>query len=812
MSSQQPDFPDLRPDIEKMARKILGEPNKRLSTRTELRFGTNGSVSVEIAGIKCGHWYDHEAQKGGGPWELLTVKGGMANGAAVDWLRSELGIEIPHALKSRRDPVATYDYRDERGDLLFQVCRFEPKDFRQRRPDGKGGWIWSTKGVRRVPYRLPELLAAPANCLVFIVEGEKDADRVARLDLVATCNPGGAAKPSANGKPGKSKWRPELNPFFEGRNVVLVPDNDVAGSSHAQSAAANLKPFAASVRILELPGLPPKGDVSDWLDAAGTREELLRLAADTPVLADSGGAARQPDRVALNDEAEIARLAQLSPLDYERERGAAAKRLGCSRTSILDRLVESKQREGRGADAADTAGQGRRIEIADIEQWPEPVNGTALLDEFVRALRKYVIIPLGQANAVALWTLQTHAGAAFDTAPYLWIYSAERRSGKRRLMSVLRRCVRRGYYIASTGLSAATLLRLAELFGPTLLLDELDTLFKGDREFAEALRGLLNSGFEREGALHPKLVPLPGSGWELRGFNVYGPKALAGIGELPITVVDRSVRITMVRKRREDKVDRLRSRDGTEFYEIARKMARWAADHLGVLSEADPEVPDELNDRAADAFAPLLAIADTIGGSWPKRARDAARELCGEETGTQSRGEQLLADIRDAFDAKGVTPKSDEAKGLRISSDDLVAYLVGLEGRPWAECGKGAKPITKNKLAGLLRPFKVTPGSVRLDDGRTPKGYYRDAFKDVFECYLPPTSPFQNATTPQASKSAAFSDFQNATSGNGVAFENCENPSVSAACGVVADENPPAAGDGAGNGYDRDPEEATWMA
>jgi putative DNA primase/helicase len=288
MSGPLPDFADLRPHAEEIARRILGEPNKRLSTRQQLRFGSNGSVSVEIAEPKRGQWYDHEAHLGGGPWELLTVKGGMANGAAIKWLRSELGVEIPYALKGARDPVVTYEYRDERGNLVFQVCRFEPKDFRQRRPDGKAGWIWEVKGCRRLPYRLPELLAAPADRLVFVVEGEKDAERLVRLGLVATCNPGGAGK-----------WLASYAVFFRQRDVVILPDNDDAGREHARSVAVNLAPVAARVCILELPGLPPKGDVSDWLAAGGTREELQQLAAEAPIFA----ATVRAEDIALSDGA-----------------------------------------------------------------------------------------------------------------------------------------------------------------------------------------------------------------------------------------------------------------------------------------------------------------------------------------------------------------------------------------------------------------------------------------------------------------------------------------------------------------------------
>ncbi len=265
-------LPDLGPHIAKIARAVLGEPNKQRSTRRQLRFGTNGSVAVEIGGSKRGQWYDHEAQQGGGPWELLTIKRGMSNGAAIQWLQSELGIEIKPRARTSSRMVSTYGYRDEDGDLVFQVCRFEPKDFRQRMPDGKGGWAWSVKGLRRLPYRLPELLAARADCVVFIVEGEKDADRLAGLGLVATCNPGGAGK-----------WRSEYNRFFAGRDVVILPDNDDAGRGHAQSVTAHLAPIAARVRILELPGLPPKCDVSDWLAAGGTRERLQRLAAEARV-------------------------------------------------------------------------------------------------------------------------------------------------------------------------------------------------------------------------------------------------------------------------------------------------------------------------------------------------------------------------------------------------------------------------------------------------------------------------------------------------------------------------------------------------
>jgi hypothetical protein len=174
--------------------------------------------------------------------------------------------------------VAAYDYLDEAGRRLFQAVRFEPKDFKQRRPrvvnarnDRPDDWVWSLKGVQPVLYRLPELLAAPPDQLVFVAEGEKDVEALRKLGLVATTNPMGAGK-----------WRAAYNGALRGRPVVILPDNDDAGRTHTEQVARALLGTAASVKVLALPALPDKGDVSDWLKAGGTREELERLAAECP--------------------------------------------------------------------------------------------------------------------------------------------------------------------------------------------------------------------------------------------------------------------------------------------------------------------------------------------------------------------------------------------------------------------------------------------------------------------------------------------------------------------------------------------------
>jgi hypothetical protein len=198
---------------------------------------------------------------------LLTCHAGCDLAAIV----SKLGMTVkdlfpPVGNASSREIVATYDYRDSAGTLRYQVVRFEPKDFRQRRPDGAGGWIWKMKGVTPLPYRLPELIAANPSDPVLIAEGEKDVDRIIEAGMVATTNHGGAGK-----------WRSALSQYLAGRNVVLIPDNDDAGRRHVAKVAASLKSIAALIRVLKLQNLPEHGDVSDWLMRGGSVEELRHL-------------------------------------------------------------------------------------------------------------------------------------------------------------------------------------------------------------------------------------------------------------------------------------------------------------------------------------------------------------------------------------------------------------------------------------------------------------------------------------------------------------------------------------------------------
>ncbi|MDU8945610.1 AAA family ATPase [Ovoidimarina sediminis] len=255
---------DWAASMEAVARALLGEPNKHLSKPRELRFGSNGSLSVDIDN---GRWFDFEANEGGGTLDLICRKKGLSNGEAFDWLKANgIGdtptLQAAQAGKSRI--VETYHYEDENGVRLFDVVRFEPKDFRQRAADG----TWKVKGIRKVLYRLRQITAAHDGAFVYIVEGEKDVHRLEAEGLLATTCPGGAGK-----------WCDNFSVSLKGKTAIVLPDNDEAGRDHAAMVKASLDKAGVTCRVVFLDGLPDKGDVSDWLDAGQHGDELHRLAA-----------------------------------------------------------------------------------------------------------------------------------------------------------------------------------------------------------------------------------------------------------------------------------------------------------------------------------------------------------------------------------------------------------------------------------------------------------------------------------------------------------------------------------------------------
>lgn len=352
-----------------------------------------------------------------------------------------------------------------------------------------------------------------------------------------------------------------------------------------------------------------------------------------------------------------------------------------------------------------------------------------LLDRVGVFLDRFVVLPGESARiAVVLFVMHTWALEAATTTPYLVVASPERRSGKTRLLEVLALLVREPWHCASA--SPAAIFRKIEAVEPTLLLDETDAIFGAHTERTEPLRALLNAG-NRRGASVTRIV---GSKHEVADFSSFCAKVLAGIdtGRLPETIEDRAVILRMQRRRPNERVERLRSRlVGPQATALTNDLEGWATVAIPCLSDALPELPDELGDRAADAWEPLLAIADLAGGAWPVHARSAAVALSAATDGNEvGHGTQLLGALRHAMRGIDVSATADLLKA--INADERLPF------GGWRD-GKG---IDARTLARLLRPYGVRPRTVRTGE-TTAKGYHAHDLADAWARYLSPSQASQ---------------------------------------------------------------------
>lgn len=447
-------------------------------------------------------------------------------------------------------------------------------------------------------------------------------------------------------------------------------------------------------------------------------------------------------------------------------RMAAVDALKAARVPGASKLVDAAFTTP-GSDGAGETGQGQTLALADPDPWPDPVVGEPLLSELVRTVGRFLVLPSAAHTAVALWTVHTHAHDAARVSPILAATSPEKRCGKTTLLTVLLGLVRRP--LPASNITTAALFRAVEKFRPTLLIDEADTFLREREE----LRGIINSGHGRSTAVVVRTV---GDDHEPRTFSTWAPKAIALIGDLPATLEDRAVVLTLRRRRQDETVDELRLDRLDELEDLRRRAARWAADHHHALAAADPAVPPELHDRARDNWRPLLAIADAAGGEWPQRARAAALELSGQAGDGDAPGVLLLDDLRRLFSERSLD---------RLASSDLVETLATMEDRPWPEWRRG-QPITQRQVARLLKPFDVAPKQMRLGLEKV-RGYELADLEDAFSRYLP-----SEAVQPvQPNNDAENSVFANRYTGGPVPdTESGQKPCATTDVPDVPDETP----------------------
>ncbi|MCH7578257.1 MAG: DUF3631 domain-containing protein [Chloroflexi bacterium] len=368
--------------------------------------------------------------------------------------------------------------------------------------------------------------------------------------------------------------------------------------------------------------------------------------------------------------------------------------------------------------------------------------GLAYLLEHVRTfIRRYVVLSDAQADAITLWTAHTHAFDAAESTPYLAITSAEKRSGKTRLLEVLEPIVALPWLTGRV--TPAALYRRIHAERPTLLLDESDSAFRSGEEYAESLRGVLNTGHRRGGST--TVCVGQGANMTYGIFSTFSAKAIAGIGRLPDTVEDRSISIVLKRKAPKEKARRFRYRKAREeAASLKERLEAWAGSSEA-LAGAEPDLPEALDDRARDGWEVLLAIADMADEGWPQRGRIAALALSvGDGREDESEGVLLLAHIRDIFADRGDPDK--------ITSTDLIRALVRLEEAPWGDL-KG-RLLDARGLSKRLRPFTIKPGTIRLDGEITARGYYRKTFVSEWARYLSAPTPERATQATQATQTS----------------------------------------------------------
>ena len=357
-----------------------------------------------------------------------------------------------------------------------------------------------------------------------------------------------------------------------------------------------------------------------------------------------------------------------------------------------------------------------------------PLTPTAeVITEVASLMGRFLVMPSRAASlATALWVLHSWAFDAAHATPYLVARSAVKRSGKSRYQEVLEVVVRSPWRIAAASESA--LFRKIESDHPTLLLDEVDALFGGSAESNEPIRAILNAGY-RPGLPVARVVG-EGHAMTVADFDTFCPKCLAGIvtPRWPDTVIDRSITIDFKRKLPGEKVERFRPRKvRAETEDLRARLGRWAAEHVDTLRTAEPALPAKLDDRAAEVWEPLLAIAELADREqpqgWANRAGAAAVKLAGgRDLDDEARGVVALGAIRDVF-----------GEGEALHTSMIVEKLNDNEQLPFAGYRKGAG-IDANGLARLLKPFSIRPHPIQIG-GAQARGYNREQFRDPWARY-----------------------------------------------------------------------------
>ena len=379
----------------------------------------------------------------------------------------------------------------------------------------------------------------------------------------------------------------------------------------------------------------------------------------------------------------------------------------------------------------DPAGQGLGAETGTKTPTPAPAPalsgatgpgpvGAVILDDLETALRRYVSLPSDAAGvAVVLWIAATHAQPAWAHAPRLVIRAPEKRCGKSRLLDIVEGACHQPFITVNA--TAAAVYRSITADPPTMLVDEADTIFGPKADAHEDLRGLLNAGHQR----NRPAKRYDFSKNRVETISTFAMAALAGIGRMPDTIEDRAITVHMRRRTPTEQVAPYRHRrDRPRLQKLSERLHDWLRDDLPALEAAEPVMPVE--DRTADTWEPLIAIADHAGDHWPHRARQALLDLQDEGDEEQSERIRLLTDCHTAFGDEAAIPTAQLLRRLRSDPE-----------APWADYGPRGDGLTAMKLGKLLGEFDIRSEQIRFPGLGQTRGYRRDAFGDAWRRYTP---------------------------------------------------------------------------
>lgn len=491
-------------------------------------------------------------------------------------------------------------------------------------------------------------------------------------------------------------------------DMVMVADNDrlTAGNPGLTKATAAALAIGARLAIPSFPG--EDGTDANDLHAISGKEavksclEAASMVEPIPMHAPDGETAAEPCTKSGNPLTDaVIRLAELSPLQYDKVRKDEAKKLGVQ-LRTLDAAVKDLQKT-----------EVNNSPFEEVEPWPESVDGSELLTGLTNTIRRFIICEQHTADAAALWIVMTWFMDAVQIAPLAVITAPEKRCGKTMLLTLIGKLVPRP--LTSSSISPSALFRSIDLWQPTILVDETDACLKENEE----LRGLINCGHTRDSAY---TIRCTGDDHLPTRFNLWGAKALSGIGHVAETIMDRSILLELRRKLSHETVDRIRHAEPNLFAELRSRLARFSDDNLEHVRKARPNLPNSLNDRAQDNWEPLLSIALVAGGDWFNVAVASALKLSGGEALSQSIGAELLADIQEIFEHNKID---------RISTADLIKAICADDEKMWATYNRGF-PISPKQMAAKLKGYGIHSNTIRI--GTTIiKGYEKDHFSEAFK-------------------------------------------------------------------------------